>query len=121
MGAPCLIHTPPIRTMLLHPSRLHLLTFAPCLTHTPPSFNTLVHPSWLHNFLFCPQAYLPPLFCSRNDLGDKDVSPSSFNTNFLLRLVRCWIEIFEVIVDFSGTTTGVGISCSFANNRGDFL
>src|SRR6056300_768291 len=52
--APCLMHTPPLTAMFLHPSLLHrlYLIFAPCLTHTPPLTAMFVHPSVEHIFAY---------------------------------------------------------------------
>ena len=50
----CLIHTPPLMTLLVHPSWRQLLTGAPWLIHIPPFGAILKHPSWLltcHNLL----------------------------------------------------------------------
>ena len=52
--APCLLHTPPRKTWLVHPSVLHRLVFAPCLMHTPPFTATFMHPSAEHILAFAP-------------------------------------------------------------------
>jgi hypothetical protein len=60
--APCLLHTPPLKTLFVQPSLLHFLIFAPCLTHTPPLTTWFVHPSLLHRFIFAPcLTHTPPL------------------------------------------------------------
>jgi hypothetical protein len=51
--APCVIHTPPFTTWLVHPSWcVHRFTFAPCGTQTPAFTTWLVHPSKLHRLCF---------------------------------------------------------------------
>ena len=63
--APWVIQTPPLRTPLVHPSKLHhflTIAFVPCVQQTPPFWTKLVHSLKLHRFyvVLCVM-HIPPL------------------------------------------------------------
>ena len=58
------VTTPPLTSILVHPSMLHRFTFAPCEIHTPLLTTICVHPTKLHGSIVTSLNAASLFYCS---------------------------------------------------------